>query len=309
MPISCGVSAHSLIQFPGLDRLPPEPANVIRLHMEVYSDYRNDDNLYRALTISVQFGTVESTNKMTVLAVPAQWAGELPSHKTTSLTGDAFARVLSSSAETIQKSIAISKEDIDIGDLSRVSKDIATHKKMYDAYSEETLIAAWGTWTDTRVNAGDCLSKILDRYLHTDPQGPRIVKGTKGDGADDNYYRPLEYFKNNALATERFSNNGCWSNAVWWPLVMVGTYWRWQRDVKEGVSNKWNPAKPSDPDVVRQDCYLYIPVFSTWSAMEAKLKSIKDIFKYAYQEYSKYADLANTWKTMYYYLGGTDDIG
>ena len=27
------------------DRLPPEPANVIRLHMEVYSDYRNDDEV------------------------------------------------------------------------------------------------------------------------------------------------------------------------------------------------------------------------------------------------------------------------
>lgn len=294
----------------GLFYMPPEFINGSRLpNVLPTSDYRNDENLYRALTMSVQFGSVESTNKMTILAVPAQWSGELPSHKTTNLTGESFARALAASAQTIQASRQIGKADVDIGDLSRVTKDIATNKKMYDAYSEETLIAAWGSWTDVRINAGDSLSVILRRYLLEDLQGPRLVKGAKGIGNEENYYRPITDFKNNALATNHFSDNGCWSNAVWWPLVMVGTYWRWQRDVKAGVDNKWNTAGPDNPDLVKQDLYLYIPVFSTWAAMEAKLKSIKDIFKYAYQEYGKYGNLANTWKTMYYYLGGTSDLG
>lgn len=295
----------------GLFYMPPEFIYGSKLpNVLPTSDYRNESNLYRALTMSLAFGSVEGTNKMTILAVPAQWAGEIRNNKTTEMTGEMFAQTLAANTDIVQDSIEIGKSDVDIGDLNKIDKAVATGKKMYDAYSGEALITAWGSWISVDINT-DCLSVVLERYLIKDPTGPRLIEG-KGKNKETRYYKTLEDFENesNAMAQSHFSNNGCWANAVWWPLVVVGTYWRRQIDIKAGVSNNWSKTDPKNPDSIDANKALYIPVFSTWTSMEAKLKSVRGIFKYAYQEYGKrYGDLANTWRTMYYYLGGTDDIG
>lgn len=295
----------------GLFYMPPEFIYGSKLpNVLPTSDYRNESNLYRALTMSLAFGSVEGTNKMTILAVPAQWAGEIKNGKTTEMTGEMFAQTLAANTAIVQASIEIGKSDVDIGDLNKVDKAVATGKKMYDAYSGEALITAWGSWVGVDVN-GKCLSVVLEKYFTQDPTGPKLVSG-KGINKETRYYKTLEDFVNegNAMAQSHFSNNGCWYNAIWWPLVVVGTYWRRQIDTKAGVNNNWSKTDPKDPDSLDENGTLYVPMFTTWAAVEPKLKAIRGIFKYAYQEYHEsYKDLANTWRTMYYYLGGTDDIG
>jgi hypothetical protein len=296
----------------GLFYMPPEFIYGSKLpNVLPTGDYRNDENLYRALTMSIAFGSVENTNKMTVLAVPAQWASEIKNGMTTELTGEGFAQALAANTDIIQKVVEIGKSGVDIGDLNKVDKDVATGKKMYDAYSESTLISAWGAWTKVRVGT-ECLSVILEKYLFDDPQGPRLIAKAKGTGKESRYWKDADTFKKEGymMAFTHYSDRGCWANQVWWPLVVVGTYWRRQMDIKAtGSGGQWADTDPKNPDDLKQGSVLYVPIFTTWSAMETKLKSIKNIFKYAYQEYGKrYGNLANTWRTMYYYLGGTDEL-
>lgn len=274
------------------------------------SDYRNEKNLYRALTISVAFATVENTNKMTVLAVPAQYADEMPTSMSTEMRGDLFARSLNESYKNVMGApIQVGETSaVDTDDMKRVSKEDATNKQMYDRYGED-IITMWGSWVAFKIEAqpGDSLSMILERYLFTDPNGPLLTPRTKGKNKESSYYIPREDFEedNNRLAIKHFQDSGCKANTVWWPLVTVGTYWRRRMDEKAGVSHNWNPAEPSNPDYIKTGYNLYVPVFSSWENMETKLKQLKDIFKYAYLEYKK-DDLNKVWRAMYYYLGGTD---
>lgn len=298
----------------GLFYMPPEFINGSKLpNVLPIEDYRNEDNLYRALTMSVSFASVENVNKMEILAVPAQYAGELPTGKATFMRGDLLARALS-------KDVAYSKA-IDVGatdkrelsEVNNIKDEDRTNKKMFD--EESGLLAAWGAWTPLEVTAdkGTCLSTILDYYFFQDPNGPRLLKGLKGENNEGSYYRDKDALTKDGLikAADHIQNNGCSANHLWWPLVMVGTYWRWVAEGRNNKNNSWSEVDPKNPDLIKQNYYLYIPVWSSsWTSMLSKMKLIKDVWRYAYIEYkNKYPDICNVWRAMYYYMGGTDDIG
>lgn len=292
--------------------MPPEFINGSKLpNVLPAEDYRNEDNLYRALTIAVSFASVENTNKMEVLAIPAQWAGQLPNEATTSMTADTLAQVLNkdvTNPNTIFVGDAGAKE---IGSVNKKVEEKKTGKKTFDESSD--LIGLWGTWTSTIADEakGNCLSMILEHYLFDDPNGPHLVPRTKGTNNQSSYYEDREYFRNNALALSHFQTSGCKANTLWWPITMVGTYWRKRKDDEAAVSNNWADVDINNPDKIPMNKALYIPVWGpSWESMLSKMQQIKDIWKWAYLEYSKlYGELSVMWRAMYYYLGGTDDIG
>lgn len=296
----------------GLFYMPPEFIYGSKLpNMLPTEDYRNEDNLYRALTMSVSFASVENVNKMTVLAVPAQWAGELPNNRTTSMRGDLFAAAMATGAPAAERSIEVG----DTGNrkastVNNISKQDVTNKNMFDKFSD--INATWGSWIAEKIDVtkGYCLSDIIEYYLFYSDNGPHLVSG-KGEDKESAYWRSEEDFKdeNNQKALQFFQDAGCKANVVWWPLVIVGTYWKKKIDDREKASNNWDNVKPDNPDLIHENKSLYMPVFGTWSGMELKLKKIKDIWKYAYQEYGKKKpDLCKIWRAMYYYLGGTDEL-
>lgn len=303
----------------GLFYMPPEFINGSKLPNTLPTeDYRNEDNLYRALTISIQFASVENTNKMTILAVPSQWAGELPTSKTTEMSGDMLAQVIAVDANnaghrTIQVGNTGAEE---VSKVNNISQADATNKKMFD--TNQDLLEFWGAWTTIRIDNGmgrGCISKALEYYFHDYPSGPHLTGG-KGDDKQTNFYKPEQYFKdkNYQNAVDHFQSNGCWSNMLWWPLTVVGTYWRKWADDKNGVSNNWADIDPKNPDKIKKDLTdLYVPVWSgSWESQLTKLTMIKDIWKYAYQEYQEaYATekyILLMWRAMYYYLGGTEEL-
>lgn len=299
----------------GLFYMPPEFIYGSKLpNVLATEDYRNEDNLYRALTMSVAFASVEGTNKMTVLAIPAQWAGELPKNKTTEIRGDLFARALSSNMGVVEKTVEVGTADIELRDQVKVDGNTyATDKKMFDTYGKNLIstLGGAGAWTavDIDITKGNCLSMIIEYYLFTDPSGPKLIPGTMGTNDEAAYFVKKDDLTN-PKAKSHFQSTGCKASIVWWPLVTVGTYWKAIIDEASGFrDHNWNKVSITNPDLIQENKTLYIPIFSKWSSMLSKLKAVKDIWKFAYLEYKAlYPNLCLVWRAMYYYLGGTDEL-
>jgi hypothetical protein len=295
--------------------MPPEFINGSKLpNVLSEKDYRNNDNLYRVLTMSVSFASVENVNRMEILAVPAQWSGQLPSDRSTTMRADLLAQTLSRDMVGMTpRSINVGKEEQELGSVNNIYEAPSTNIRMFD--DGRGIIEIWGIWTSLIIDStkGNCLSQILNYYFFEYANGPKLTPYTKGEGKQANYYRNRKDFEDegNTKALEHFQNSGCSANVLWWPLVIVGTYWRRQDDENNSISHNWSNVDPKDPDKIQEGRALYIPMWNgSWSAQIAKLKSIKDIWKYAYLEYGDaYKDLCKVWRAMYYYLGGTDELG
>lgn len=302
----------------GLFYMPPEFINGSKLPNTLPTeDYRNENNLYRALTISVSFASVENENKMTILAIPAQWVGELPSSKTTEMSGDMLAQVIASDANDVgHKTIKVGNTGKqEAANVNNISQADATEYKMFDDF--HNLLEIWGAWTTIQVDVElgrGCVSKVLEYYFHTYPNGPHLIPDEKGNNKQSRFYEPESYFREKGYqkALDHFQGGGCWSNMLWWPLTVVGTYWRRWADEKNNISHNWAKVDPKNPDFIEKDkTNLYIPVWSgSWESQLQKLTLVKDIWKYAYQEYKKIYEpsMYIMWRAMYYYLGGTDEL-
>ena len=249
--------------------MPPEFINGSKLpNVLPTEDYRNDDNLYRTLTMAVNFASVEKTNKMEILAVPAQWAGQIPSERTTSMRADTLAQTLAKDAN-IENIIQVGKEEAEVGQINQAEPIETTGRETFD--KNEGIIGAWGTWGSLDIN-GRCLSELLDYYLFDDPSGPHLQAYQKGTNIQSAYYVSRDDLADNSYALLHFQTGGCKANVLWWPLTMVGTYWIKKKSDKE---------------------------------MYMKLKAVKDIWYWAYKEYREiYGPLSSMWRSMYYYLGG-----
>ena len=139
--------------------------------------YRNEHNLYRAITIDVEFASVENTNKMSILAVPAQYADKIPSTSTTSMTADTYARLLTEEQTTAKRNINIG--DVNSEDIKASSKVEEKPKTGMDLLDENSdIITQWGTvgtWDSLTVDTttmGSCISAIAFYYTYLYENGP-----------------------------------------------------------------------------------------------------------------------------------------
>lgn len=297
--------------------MPPQFINGAKLPNNIsLSDYRNDENLYRAITMSVEFATTDSTNKMSILAVPAQWAGRLPDNKTTDMPADVYGELLSAQ---LQKP----NEDVQVGDLNqtdikesyKAKQEQKTGKDFFDEHTN--ILTQWSSWISItqRDGMGTTISQMAYYYLYDMPGGPSLAEGM-GNVRQRSYNESKQYLsdQSRSLALRYYQNTGISAQYLWWPLIVLGTYYRFQMDKKNGVDNNWDDLDPTNPDKIHAGKSFYIPAFpnGTWESNRNLLASIKDIWKDAYKSYrgvkGRYGDSAKIWRAMYYYLGGVEDL-
>lgn len=300
--------------------MPPQFINGSKLPNSIsVSDYRNRENLYRALTMSVEFATVDTQNKMTILAVPAQWAGKLPDNRTTEMPADVYGQIVT---EMYQRT----KEPVYVGDLTQAEVD-----KLRDAKQEEktgveffdqstNIVAQWGTsaWMSITqaAHTGSCISRISRFYLYEMAGGPKLSDGM-GHNRERSYYEDKDWlFKNlpssGKFAIDHFQSTGISGQYLWWPLITAATYWRREQDIKKGINHNWSKIYLNNPDFVEAGKAVYVPVFpnGSWRDNRSQLAKVKDIWRNAYISFKDlYGDSCKIWRAMYYYLGGTDTNG
>lgn len=294
--------------------MPPQFINGSKLPNSIsVSDYRNKENLYRALTISVEFSTTESQNKMTILAVPAQWAGRLPSNMTTEMPADVYGEIVTEMYQRTKEPIRVGEPDKEVNKM-RKAEENKTNVQFFDENEKrvKNMLATWGSWQTVtqRAYTGSCISKIAAFYLYDLAGGPSLAPGM-GDGSQRNYYKSRSDLKNYPRAIDHFQSDGMQGQILWWPLITLCTYYRREEDIKKGVGHNWSKIRPDNPNFIEADKSVLVPAFSdSWSGMESKLKQIKDIWRWAYISYKDlYGDLCKIWRAMYYYLGGTNTDG
>lgn len=270
------------------------------------SDYRNVNNLYRVLTMSISFGTTNDNNVMSVLAIPAQYAGKIPDNKTTDMTPEMYAALKVSERE-IEKGDILLREVGTLTGVEKAAMTVVTKEtgvSMFDAHKNLPGF----TFTDLTIDAGrtgNCLSLIGEYYCFKSENGPRLNREVKGvTSTCGRYYKSINELNEKAQA--RYQDGGILCSLLWWPLIAIATYWRWQEDEASGSSNNWAHIDLSNPDYIVNGKSLLIPVFSGYEALVA----VKDVYKNAYKDYKdKYPSYSTAWRAAYYMLGGTDDIG
>ena len=312
--------------------MPPQFINGAKLPNNInLSDYRNEENLYRAITMSVEFATTDSTNKMSILAVPAQWAGRLPSDKTTEMPADMYGELLSEQLQKSETSVQVGDlNSTEVKDSYKAKQKEDTGNKFFDEH--KNILTQWSAWTSItqRASIGTTISQVATFYLYDMAGGPQLVSGM-GNNRQRNYQETVKWLtdQNRSLALRYYQNTGISAQYLWWPLITLGTYYRRQMDIKSGVNNNWSLIYPNNPDFIEEGKSLYVPVFpnGSWESNRSLLSSIKDIWKDAYKAYggikttyidpvtkekkekkSRYGDSARIWRAMYYYLGGVEDL-
>lgn len=271
--------------------------------------YVNEDNLYRALTMSISFGTTDGNNKMSILAVPAQYAGQISLNRTTEMLPEDYAALKTAELEYLKNGA----KAIPVGEISNVEKtamkvvEKKTGVSMFDAHKTLPGFASFESLTIDSEITGSCLSVIGQYYCYKWDRGPKLNEDKGTSKPAGRYHIPIPQLKDiSALAAAHPQSNGIPCHTLWWPLIAIATYWKWQEDELSGKSHNWMHINLDNPDYLVNGKSLYIPVFTDYSA----LRSIKNVYKDAYNDYKeKYPSYSIQWRAMYYLLGGTDDLG
>lgn len=292
--------------------MPPNFINGSRLFNEIPpSMYRNDQNLYRSITIDVEFATVQATNKMTVLAIPAQYTERTDIHDSTDMTDDTFSRTLGKSLQEDVREIKVGTQTKKASDINNIHDAPETNVKLID--NNRNIYDIWGQWKEVKhsIAWGSCLTQIANYYLTKWENGP-LLANDKGTGKVRDYFYSYDELRkmNLPMAAKHVQNSGCLGYLIWFPLIAVGTFWRKYVADSNGEPNSYTAINLTNLDYVQENKYVVIPEFTgTWKEQEDKLKQMKDVWKYAYLEYRlKYPGYANCWRAMYYYLGGEENL-
>ena len=297
--------------------MPPQFINGAKLPNNIsLSDYRNKENLYRAITMSVEFASTDSTNKMSVLAVPAQWAGRLPNEKTTEMPADVYGELLTEMYQKQKQTVYVGNlSDAELKDSKKASQTMKTGNNLFDKH--DTILTQWPTWISItqRSSVGTCISEIADWYLSKMEGGPSLTSGS-GNNRQRSYNESRQWFydQNRSYALKYYQNTGCSAQYLWWPFMVLGTYYRKKQDDKAGVSNNWSKTIPNNPNFIEKDKSIYVPVFpnGTWESNRELFAQFKDVWKDAYLAYkgssSVPAPSLVVWRAAYYYFGGVDEL-
>lgn len=295
--------------------MPPQFINGSKLPNSIStSDYRNKENLYRALTINVEFATVDTQNKMTILAVPAQWAGKLPENRTTEMPADIYGQIVTDMYQRTKEPIYVG--DLNQAEVNKLRKTEQKEKTGVEFFDKSTnILAQWANWTSITqaAHTGNCISKIARFYLYEMSGGPKLKEGM-GHDTERSYYEDVEWLTKNVTshAVDHFQSTGISGQYLWWPLITAATYWKRDTDTKAGVNHNWTKIYLNNPDFIEAGKSVYIPVFPNggWRSSRSQLAQLKDIWRNAYISFKDlYGDSCKIWRAMYYYLGGTDTNG
>ena len=278
------------------------------------SDYRNENNLYRALTMSISFGTVDNTNKMSILAVPSQYVSQFTDSRTTEMTPEKMQSVM------YEYSQGLPQIHIRFGEPKNSSSNDIT-KGANECRSHVASGVASSGYTP-----GMCLSVIAENYLFNDLNGPQLLlKKGDGSGKEGAWYLPeKELEKIGTKAVQYYMPSGISATILWWPLICISTYWRKYTDDENNVKNTWASIDLNNPDALLQvsesgtpenngNVAIYYPPCTIGTATyKAALTPFKDVYKNfisMYKDRQGYANWIHCWRAAYYWLGGTNDVG
>lgn len=305
-----------------LFHMPPQFINGSKLPNSIaISDYRNDKNLYRALTISIEFSSTGEQNKMTILAVPAQWSGRLPDSRTTDMPADVYGQLITSTYQKTKEPIPVGDRDkAEVEELRDAKQEKETGVDFIDKSTNaiDVLVSQWGSWSTVtqRETTGACISQISRFYLYNMTGGPSLSDGM-GHNRQRSYYEDRKWLEDNLpqkgkLALDHFQSTGISGQYLWWPIIVAATYKKNQIDTNAGKDHNWSKIYLNNPDFIEAGKSVYVPNFPNggWRDNRSKLSQIKDIWRNAYISYKDlYGDSCKVWRAMYYYLGGTNTDG
>lgn len=302
--------------------MPPNFINGSRLPNALSTrDYRNDDNLYRAITINLEFGTYGTTNRMSVLAVPAQWAGEMPEAISTDMDSELYQDAISewkkrSKEETLE--VTIGKEGkTEVADQrAKTQPSKKQEEKLFEDYNN--ILGMWDTWVTISTKEGSnltCMSKVAEYYLQLLSGGPRLERGKMGNNREASYYETDADLKTLGVpqAIVHQQKTGIGAISIWIPLITLATYWQRDWDIKHGIPHNWSKIIIEDIHSVEANTLLKVPAFpsGSWRSNRARLSVFINIWRDFYKIYKDdpRSQLYKTaWKAMYYYLGGEGEL-
>lgn len=302
--------------------MPPEFINGSMLpNMLSLKDYRNEKNLYRAITINVDFATVEDANQMTVLAVPAQWAGELPDELATNIGDTEYAAAVEEwykQDKTREYDIG-KKEPEEAKNLRSKTKAKTPEEQVKELFENNSnIIGKWDAWESMSLKSVpyvNCLSMASQYYIYEFSGGPKLERGRVGNQHEGCYKETDQWLKEQNLkkAIEHQQDKGIGALSLWIPLIALGTYWKKDYDDKNNKHNDWATVDTKNLNFLdfHSGYSLYIPAFPTdgWRDSRSRLTAFRNIWKEFYEVYKEgWPDLEGytiQWLAMYYYLGGT----
>lgn len=297
--------------------LPPNFINASKLPNDIPEEtYKNKNNWYRVITMSVNFSTVEQINEMQIMAIPYQYVMQTEiSEADTSITADKYAAIQNErfrNQATLIKDLYIGNP-IDLSHTEIQKTEVVpkpakekTGKALIDNYSNITeLIAAAGIVTEsTIVQPGDTLSTLSQYFCWEDGKGPKLDK-TK-IGTDKGYFN-VDITEVNSQFRSYWSDNGIPAWAVYVPLCATLTYWRRQEELTKSVRNNWDSVNPKNISEIHAGKSLLMPIVTNIH----QLAPLKNIYRDAYKDYkdsTDYPSWAKWWRRCYYYLGGTEEL-
>ena len=175
--------------------------------------------------------------------------------------------------------------------------------------NNSSILGKWTDWVSVSQSdyTGNNIPDVINYYLHAMLGGPRLP----ADKAPWPYKvsRADLQSQHNTMGLKYFKNSGVSAISIWWPLAALGTYWKRQQDISQQRSNNWTNIRADNIQYIDDNTSLMVPVFTSWQAMHSRLMTIRDLWKQAYLDYQTVdPGVRSDWKTMYYYLGGTDEF-
>lgn len=291
------------------------------------SDYTNPDNLYRIITMSINFGTVDGNNEMQLLAMPAQYIEQFSTPLEGEMTADKIEAALAKEYNAhVQeaKDVTVGGSTQDVSASSIVTQKKTGNQLIDNSSSLEAQLSMNMSTVSYNTGSGpayvgdkpydrSCLSKLCEFFYCYDPSGPKMKYNKEGIGADCGHFQvDIETLRRDRKDfTKYWVPGGIPVWAVFTPIVAALTYWkRKQVENETGSPGVWDLVVPEKIGEIEKNTLMLMPVLRTGYN---DLKQFKDLFKDAYKQYfvkgSDYIIWARDyWKPCYYYLGGMDEF-
>lgn len=252
------------------------------MEKRTYGADEESGNLYRALTVNINFGTTDDINEMTVMAVPLVYIEEYESDSASRLTFDTWAAG-KQDATANEMILTIGKADSSQQDEKGKTLEQQKQKALSMFNLKLSNVMGIRTYSAIEVKDGYTLSGVAQTYY-------TVGSEWLGEAVDCNPSK---------LTNCRYIKDipGC----NLWPLIAVYTY-EWNQRQQGSTNNKWASFQDMmNPNLIHVGEWLCVPKIED---MKQLAKGIK-VFQYAVEAYKGipgYTNWINTWETLIEYL-------
>lgn len=254
--------------------MPPNYLNgTVYLNSVASADYRDENNLYRIIQLSIEFSTVENRNKMVLMAMSSKYI------KNTWEREDIISDVKKIQAFAAEYEPAdIGEQVINFGE-PLVSE---TPQSMWDL--DASSLATGGTVYT--IQKGDTLSKISERWY----AGKKAYVKTPKELGDRQKY----------IVSSDKTQNTPYGGAYWWPLIAIATNYYVQQAKKDGKATEY-VMDITNPNNIYPGKLLYLPTVNSLDDVTQYKDAFLDITN-IYKDNTEYQDV---FKNIYVYMGGS----